>query len=248
MDSRIYAGAVTHRRSSPVGNEFRYSDTMLYLDLQELEESHNPALMACSRRFFRSDHFGDPKVNLQECVRELVENETGDRPHGPVRLLTHVRQMGYVMNPVSFFYVWSTDGSRVETIVAEVQNTPWNETHCYVLACHKGESMKFRFAKQFHVSPFMGMNQEYVWRFGDPAEELNVHMENWQEGTLLFEARLSLQAKPLTLANLRRLLWIRPLTTLAVTARIYFQAARLWKKGCPYHPHPSKSKEDAQQA
>lgn len=70
---------------------------------------------------------------LDESVRSLVEFATGRRPEGPIRLLTQVRCFGYLMNPVSFYYCYSAGGERLETVVAEVNNTPWGERHCYVL-------------------------------------------------------------------------------------------------------------------
>ena len=39
-------------------------------------------------------------------MRNLVERATGRRPTGPICLLTHLRYLGYVFNPVSFYYVW----------------------------------------------------------------------------------------------------------------------------------------------
>jgi uncharacterized protein len=66
-------------------------------------------------------------------VRDLVAQETGAGRRGPIRLLTHLRYFGYVFNPVSFYYCFDADDRQVETIVAEVNNTPWGERHCYVL-------------------------------------------------------------------------------------------------------------------
>ena len=99
---------------------------------------------------------------------------TGARPAGPIRLLTHLRYFGYSFNPVSFYYVFDATDTRVETIVAEITNTPWKERHAYVLpvagaARAGGRAWRFSFEKQFHVSPFMPMDMRYDWRFGAPA-------------------------------------------------------------------------------
>ena len=56
------------------------------------------------------------------------------RPVGPIALLTNFRYFGFRMNPVSFYYCFDAAGENVETVVAEVSNTPWNERHCYVLS------------------------------------------------------------------------------------------------------------------
>ncbi len=71
---------------------------------------------------------------LDTCVRDLVEATIGSRPTGPIRLLTQPRYFGYGMNPVSFYYCFDEADELVEAIVAEVNNTPWRERHCYVLS------------------------------------------------------------------------------------------------------------------
>jgi DUF1365 family protein len=48
-------------------------------------------------------------------------------------MLTHLEYFGYCFNPISVYYMYGEDG-RVETVVAEVSNTPWMEMHLYVLA------------------------------------------------------------------------------------------------------------------
>ena len=136
--------------------------------------------------FYRCDHLGDPAVPLDRAVRDLVEARTGERPRGRIGLLTHPRYFGYVMNPVSFFYCFAPTATAsdpvVETIVAEVHNTPWGERHCYVLGEPENlgstHHKQFVFAKAFHVSPFMAMEQTYDWRFTTPDAQLTVHMKN----------------------------------------------------------------------
>jgi DUF1365 family protein len=244
VNSCLYEGWVRHRRYAPVKNAFRYSMYMLYLDLDELDEVFRGRWLWSTRRpapawLRRRDHLGDPDVPLTMAVRDLVESRTGRRPAGPIRLLTHPRYFGYVMNPVSFYYCFDADGENVETIVAEVHNTPWGEMHAYVLdAAGRGRRKRFRFDKAFHVSPFMGMDQQYDWRFVDPGERLPVHMENWQDGQLLLDATMALKRRPITGGRLVWMLVRYPFMTGKVIAAIYFQALRLWLKRCPFHPHP----------
>ena len=73
---------------------------------------------------------GDAARPLSDSVRDLVERRTGDRPLGPIRLLTHLRYLGYCMNPVSFYYCFDCEGERVTPVGAEVYNTPWGEQYC----------------------------------------------------------------------------------------------------------------------
>lgn len=269
MKSGIYFGRVRHRRLAPVEHAFSYRMFMLYLDLAELPQVFRgrwlwSARRAALARFCRADHFGDPAMPLDECVRDLVAQETGARPAGPIRLLTHLRYFGYVFNPVSFYYCFDADDTRVETIVAEVNNTPWGERHCYVLP-HKpdvgadvgagagqGGHARFFPRKVMHVSPFMEMDVAYDWRFGAPLSEegsqLSVHMENAREGRKIFTATLVLQRARITAGSLARALTLHPAMTLQVIAAIHWQALRLWLKGVPVHDHPSKANRQLEEA
>jgi DUF1365 family protein len=249
MNSCIYEGTVRHRRFAPARHAFRYRIFMTYLDLAELPEALDASPLWSARGpavawFRREDHLGDPARPLDDCVRDLVEGETGRRPAGPIRLLTHCRYLGHCMNPVSFFYCHDAADRRVETIVAEVHNTPWNERHSYVLdaaeSLRTGRRKRFRFPKRFHVSPFLSMEQEYDWRFLDPGRRLAVHMECVEDGATVLDATLVLARRPLTRATMRDVLVRHPLMTLRVVGAIYAHALRLWRKGVPFHPHPRR--------
>ncbi|MGD2137642.1 MAG: DUF1365 domain-containing protein [Gammaproteobacteria bacterium] len=249
MHSCLYVGQVKHRRHTPVPHAFQYALFMLYLDLDELPRvfrkrwlwsTTRPALA----RFRREEHLGDSRVDLGAAVRRLVADETGITLKGPIRLLTNLRYFGYGFNPVSFYYCFDTTGKKLEVIVAEVNNTPWGEQHCYILpeSRNRGSATRKRFLldKRFHVSPFMDMNIDYDWRFSQPGERLVVHMQNHHRGKRIFDASLTLRQRPCTGMNLAAVLAGYPLQTVKIIAAIYYQALRLWLKRTPVFPHPDK--------
>lgn len=243
MESCLYEGAVWHRRHHPVTHWFQRRLFMVYLDLAELDQVFRGRWLWSTTRpalawFRRGDQFGDPAVPLDTAVRDLVEAQTGTRPSGPIRLLTHLRYFGFVFNPVSFYYCYSPDGQQVETVVADVSNTPWGERHLYVLPAQPGEAMRFKLRKVFHVSPFMPMDVDYDWRFTPPGRRLAVHMVNQREGSRLFEATLVLSRRAIDGRSLRRMLWRHPAMTMMVFAGIYTEAFRLWRKRTPFYAHP----------
>ena len=251
MKSAIFAGQVRHRRTQPSGHEFVYRLFMVYLDLSELDSVFkNRWFWSCRRpalaRFSRKNHLGDTNAPLDTAVRDLVAEETGERPQGPIRLLTNLSYFGYCFNPVSFYYCFDASDERIETIVAEVNNTPWGERHCYVLndAMNQGEGSHKRYspAKLMHVSPFMPMNIDYDWRFSDPSEKLTVHMESAQKGQKIFDATLNFKRQEITAASLARVLVVYPLMTLKIIMAIHWQALRLWLKRVPVHDHPAKTR------
>lgn len=242
MRSCLYVGEVSHARLQPFAHRFRYRLFMACLDLGELDRVFRGRwLWGVERRrlacFRRADHLGDPARPLEEVVRERVEAETGFRPSGPIALLTQLRLFGFVFNPVSFYFCYDAAGERVEAIVAEVTNTPWNERHCYVLR-RRGAALAFRTPKTFHVSPFLGMDLEYAWHFSEPGERLEVGISDLEGGQPVFHAQLSLVRREITGLSLARTLARQPFATATLFAAIYWQALRLALRGAPFHPHP----------
>lgn len=249
MNSCIYRGTVTHVRRVPTRHAFAYRLFMMYLDLDELDDVFGGRWLWSHRRpapawFRRADYLGDGDVPLGAAVRDEAERLTGTRPGGPIRVLTHLRTLGYVMNPVTFYYCFDEGGSAVETILAEITNTPWNERHTYALTASPDgptpTELRHDFAKRFHVSPFMGMDHEYRWRFEEPGASLHVHMENRTERGTIFEATLSMERREIDGAALAGVLLGYPWMTARVALGIYWQALRLWLKRAPFHVHPAK--------
>ena len=258
MKSCIYEGRVRHRRFSPRRHEFSYSMYMMYLDLDELPGLFDRFWLWSAKRFNlawfnRADHMGGSVQPLQETVRDRLYEHTGIRTEGPIRLLTHCRYFGFGFNPVSFYYCYDSDDTRVENIIAEVNNTPWGEQYCYVLteaenvAKNGGEPGHKRYlpVKDFHVSPFMPMNIDYDWRFNRPDQRLTVHMQNFIDSEKIFDATLHLERRPMTSLNMARVLTQYPVITMKVVAGIYFEALRLLLKRVPFYDHPNTREKSA---
>ena len=156
-------------------------------------------------------------------------------------MLTHLRTLGHCFNPVSFYYCHAPDGT-LRAVVAEVTSTPWAQRHAYVLEAGARPVHVGAFAKRLHVSPFMGMDVDYVFAVTTPAKSLVAHMTTSErrepDEKPYFDATLTLERRPWSASAIRWQLMRHPLMTLKVIGAIHFEALRLWLKGIPGHPHP----------
>ena len=243
LASCIYAGTVRHRRFSPKAHAFNYPVYELYLDLDELpriEEEvglfrHNgPGLNALRDR----DYMGPDERPIKEKLREWLAARGVELGKRRVFLLTHARVLGYAFNPVNYYYVFGADG-RLDLAVAEINNT-FGETFGYVLnrrGVERGISTP-RFAKVFHVSPFLPMRMEYEFHLSLPGASLTVHVDDLENGEKVLDATFTARREPLTTGSLARVLARNPLMPLKVIAWIHWQALRLWLREVPVFTRP----------
>ena len=249
MHSCLYRGHVRHRRGNPE-HRFRYSTSWAYFDLSELESVIDSCRLLSKRRFApmsfrRSDHFGDLDSSLTESVREKLSQETDETIDGPIRLLTQFCHFGIFFSPLNIFYCFNVE-EKLQAMIAEVTNTPWNQKHTYVLWSGnrvQGSEARYAHPKDFHVSPFMGMNAEYQWRINAPTDVLNLSIGSVRDGERIFHADLKLRRYPLTDQQLFRNVCRYPVATLQILGAIYAQAIRLWMKKCQFYPHPQVQPE-----
>jgi DUF1365 family protein len=229
VKSALYVGTVMHARRSPHDNVFRYPVYMALLDLDELPSlNRRLRLFGWNRRAVTSFHDAD-HVDIHAILAgHGVELGAG----GSIQILTNLRVLGYVFNPVSFWWCRHGDGS-LACIVAEVNNT-FGERLPYVLLPAAGRAAGgraiFETDKRLHVSPFMPMDQAYTWWFSDPGERLSVRMDVHETGSRDFHATLTARRVPLTARSLRSVLVRYPLMPARVLGLIHWQAVRLWLK------------------
>ena len=248
MKSSLYFGEVRHHRRSPKKHDLKYKVFMAHLFLDELDDVFKGRWLWSVNRsnlssFQRKDYHSPRNPSLENAVRETMSEQTGTPVKGPISVLTHLRTFGHCFNPVSFYYAWNDEKSHPHVLMAEITNTPWGER--YVKAFQWDDSdakpagkSKHRFEKEFHVSPFIGMNVDYDWRFSPPDEDLKVDMILREKDKVFFTAHLDLNRKPIDSGNLAWALFRFPLLTFKVTFGIYWNALLLRLKGCPFYSHP----------
>ena len=226
-----------HARHSPRDHVFRYPVYQWLVDLDELPElDRRFRLFGLNRRAVTSwhdeDHI-DIRAYLHDNGIELGEG-------GRVVCLTNLRVLGYVFNPVSFWWCYRR-GGELACIVAEINNT-FGERLPYLLspANEVADPRRHAFAtdKRIHVSPFMSMDQRYTWFFSEPGERLSVRIDVHEEGMRPFHATFVSHRVELTPAAVRTALVRYPLMPAKVISLIHLNAARLALKRVPFFRKP----------
>jgi hypothetical protein len=188
------------------------------------------------------------KQSIKSAVQEKIKQQTGEDFDGRIMLFSHPRYLGFVINPVSFYFCYI--GNKLVHIVSEINNTPWDERFTYVLTPENTPQstnsyfLEFDFDKNFHVSPFMPMDMQYRWRFSLQPNKINIHMALLQQGEKIFDATMQGEQQEFTKQSMRSLPFAYPLQTLLVAGRIYWNALLLYLKGIRFHTHPNKVKKN----
>ena len=244
IEEGLFVGTLRHRRRAPIPHAFTYPLFMALLDVDRLPEA-----MAVSRvtgynrwnwaSFHQRDHFGDPARPLRARLADDAALHGIVLPSGRILLLTHLRYLGYCFNPVSFFYCFDEPG-RLQVILAEVRNTFGGSHNYWLRPDSASRTFRSSAAKAFYVSPFMPPDLDYTFAFTPPADRLVAHMRAIRDGKEIFDATLSLGRRPWTRTEIRRVLMRYPAMTASVMAGIHWQALKLWWKGLPPVPRPSR--------
>jgi len=247
LPATIGFGEVRHTRLRPRRHAFSYPSYFLRLPVTDLQASL-AGLRWCSHNrwnllsFYDADHNGgQDRLAPLTWVRQLLAAEGVADADGEVWLHAFPRVLGYVFNPVSFWFCHRLDGS-LRAVVCVVSNT-FGERHCYLL-CHAdgraigaGESLQAR--KVFHVSPFCAVEGDYRFRFMQARGRSIARIDYHDEAGPLLLTSISGTHVPLTNASTWSALWRFPLFTFGVVARIHWQAVRLWMRRVPFFSKPA---------
>lgn len=250
--SALYAGRVRHRRLRPREHRLSYGVYHALLDLDELDALDREVLgfavnRAAVTSFHDRDHLGHEDAPVKAKLAAWLGRQGRELPDGPVLLHTNLRVLGYVFNPVSWFFCHDR-GGRLVLVVAEVHNT-FGDRYAYLLddlEWTAPDRCRARRAKAFHVSPFMDVpDHTYDFVFRPPgldavdgapfAAAVSVHDPDGR----LFDATIGERRRAFTTRSLWRHLVRYPLVTVMTIVAIHVEAARLASKRVPFFRRPA---------
>lgn len=245
--ARLWFGSTAHTRLTPYKRSFRHKIAMLEVDIDRLDEAKK-----LSRLFsvnsgnaiaFRETDCG-PRAAIVplRLWAEARYAEAGIRlDYGAIKLVTFPRVLGIGFAPISLWFGYGPDGG-LRGIIYEVHNT-FGETHSYVSA-FMPDGQHAEAEKQFHVSPFWGVDGRYRFTLRPPSDGPDGNMalivENLGENGRFHVASLSLRSRALTTPAILRWLVTMPISGLGVLLAINWQALWIWVKGARYHVKPEQ--------
>jgi DUF1365 family protein len=241
----IVDAVVVHRRLRPRANAFRYRVPYLCMGLGTLETAAGRWLKldrASFVSFHRADHGARDGSDLEAWARAILACHDLDRTcDGEIVLMTLPRVLGYVFNPVSFWFCRDSRGA-LRAVLCEVNNT-FGERHCYLV--HHDDRRPLQTTdrlfghKVFHVSPFLPVEGNYRFRFRLDERVAQVEVDYHDSEGLMLATSVFGQLEPLNDRSVLRRFIGNPLLTLFVIGRIHWQALRLWRKRVKIHRKPA---------
>jgi DUF1365 family protein len=231
-----------------------YRIFMFAVDLDELETLHQRLrLFSLNHRnlySFRERDFlptGEPLHNpsqpagasaaaggLKARVLAHLATHGLDLAGGRVLLVTLPRVLGYLFNPVSFYFCFDRHGQPVAAL-AEVTNT-FKEMKPFVLGpdTRQGAAFALRTPKYFYVSPFTDMDVAFDFTLRVPGDKLSVQIDDYDAGQRTLTSTLTGPRRALTDRTLAWFTLKYPLITLKVITLIHWNALRLYLKKVPW--------------
>jgi hypothetical protein len=237
VNAKIYEVTISHARSAPLRNVFRYRSYLWLVDLDQLPRV--PLLAGFRAR----DHLGDPRASIRANLDRFLAARGVDLSGGRVTMLAQARVLGYVFNPLSVYWCHRPDGT-LAAVVAEVHNT-YRQRHAYLL--RTDDRGRAEVPKQFYVSPFYPVDGRYRMSLPEPDATLALSVRLDRPDGHAFAASVRGRAVPATWRALLRAAARHPWSTAAVSVRIRGQGVRLYLRGLPVIPRPAHQPQEGVQ-
>lgn len=239
-----------HGRYGSIKNAFHYGVNFVLLPMtphvKQKSASRYFSLNKWNLIYFRNRDHGDGREQSVEWARNVAkEYKVNVATTDQIWLLTQPRILGYVFNPVSFWFFTHADGALF-CVIAEVNNT-FGDRHSYI--CYHDDfrpiltADRLKARKVFHVSPFQDVAGDYCFRFTFSSKAVGVWID-YKDGENGLYATLTGRTLAMTNKAVLKMLLHYPLGAMRVIALIHWQALKLAVKGSRYRTRPEPPQQE----
>lgn len=192
--------------------------------------------------------------NAQELEQRLLHTftqHTGSAPTGDILGLVVCRNAGIYFSPVNFYLGFDSHSTPTH-LLAEVSNTPWNKRHYYGFLLD-GADTEFSHDKDFHVSPFNPIDQQYRWQVSvkkqtDNCLKIRIAIDISDVRGEVLKTGVKMSGISMTAATVKASLRDNPLMNVTSLTRIYWHAFKLYViKKVPYINYDENLADSQQQ-
>lgn len=238
MRTEFYLSFVKHSRFFPKKYNFNYRFFWTKFDIDELNELDSKFFFFSRNRFnlisfYDRDHFNlghqDTRKNIEAFFSENGIHEEILK----IELVTNPRILGYTFNPVSFYFIETTNNPYA---IIAIGNT-FNEQKPYLLRpeLKKDNEWIFTTKKEFYISPFISVENSMTFKIRRTVDTLIINIDDHHKNGEL-ELRASYSGKRLewNSKNILKLFFSYPLITFRIIFSIHYHALRLFMMKIPY--------------
>jgi len=238
-----------HARRGATQNSFRYNVDYVLVPVHEPIRIKSAFLKHNKfglYSFHDKDHGpivkGAEKRTIADTAKQIIDSENlGQVCNGNIWLYTQPRFLGFVFNPVSFWFFFDKQ-EDLRVVLAEVNNRAGGR-HFYICRHDDFAPIKskdrIQVKKIFHVSPFQDIEGEYTFRFVFKGNKIGGWIDYEAENKGLY-ATLSGHISDLQNRKLFASALLRPFGAIRVVWLIYWQALKLKSKGAKFRSAPKQ--------
>lgn len=245
MKASFCSGTVVHNRLTPTPHRFTYKMSWCLFDLDSIDELFQQSKAWSINRFNivsirNKDYINAQPGSIKSKVSAFIKTQTNKEFSGKVFLFTHPRYLGFGFNSVNFYFCY--EDNEIMYILSEINNTPWKQKHVYIHDIKDSESHQkinsteyiFNFQKEFHISPFVDMSIDYLWKFNINPNKFRVQMQLNKQNMTIMNVGLNTTFTPILKNDLFKWTLKKPFQALKMYTGIYWQAFKLWAKKVPF--------------
>ncbi|MCB1189422.1 MAG: DUF1365 domain-containing protein [Leptospiraceae bacterium] len=234
MDSAIFDCSVVHHRKLPFDYKFRFNFFWFYINLDEIETLSKKISIFSYNKFnifslLDKDHAYQKNLSVKENVKKfLIQNDIHEEIQ-KIYLLTNCRLLNYVFNPVSYYFIETTNNKKYAVI--EICNT-FGEIKPYFVEseCFDNSGYTYKCKKFFYISPFTKMDNELTFKVNNDQHTITIHILDHEDKNLILSTHLKGKRQDLNTKNLFWKFFKYPFITLRIILEIHYHALILYLK------------------